>query len=69
MSKQSLGDTLSAITTLKEILGTMVIMPNYKTDPNNIGKPEYIGNIQKPILEGEIRELALKKLYTIIDTL
>lgn len=46
-------------------LGTMVIHPIENTNPDTF-KKEYIGSVQKPILEGENREKVLNKLVELI---
>lgn len=69
MSLDTNAAKLATITTLKEVLGTMVIMPNYQSDPHNIGSKTYLGNIQQPILDGDKREIALEKLTEYIRSL
>lgn len=61
--------TIQAIDTLKNLLGTMVIEPQYESDPNNIGKRVNVGSVQKPILEGKNREIALAKVIELVESL
>jgi len=66
---QNLESETSKIEMLIKALGTMVLEPQFETDPTQIGKKVFINNIQKPILEGKDREKVLNKLVTIIDKL
>ena len=50
---------------LIKALGTMVIHPIENTNPDTFQK-EYLGSVQKPILEGEDREKVLNKLVELI---
>lgn len=60
---------LEGIEKLIKALGTMVITPTYEADPNNIGKKNYIGPIQAPILEGANRKIVEDKLIELIKEL
>ena len=62
-------DRVLVIDSLKSLLGTMVLFPEFTSDPNNIGQKIHKGNIQKPILEGENRRLAEDKLMSILKDL
>lgn len=72
-------ETMSEIEILKlqkadclvKALGTMVVIPTYESDPENIGAKIYKGPIQQPILaEGsKLRTDALNKLNEIINSL
>jgi len=50
-------------------LGTMILMPEYESDPINIGKKKFLGNTQVPILMDKARERAEKKLIELIENL
>lgn len=65
----TLEEKLQVIETLKSALGTMVVEPNFISDPNNIGQKTYAGNIQKPILEGNDRSNVLQVLNSIINSI
>lgn len=60
---------IKAIDTLKSVLGTMVLMPKYRTDTNQIGNKIFEGNEQVPILMGKNRELVENKLIDLISRL
>ena len=59
-------ETTHKIEVLIKALGTMVMIPQYESDPNIIGsKKQYTGVIQTPILTGDQRtaiELTLLEL-------
>lgn len=54
---------------LIKALGTMVLEPQFESDPSQIGKKIFVNNIQKPILEGEDRKKVLNKLLEVIENL
>lgn len=58
-------DRTERIEQVIKALGTMVIHPIEETNPDTF-KKEYKGNVQKPILEGENREIVIKKLVELI---
>lgn len=60
---------LNSIELLIKALGTMVIFPSYEKDPTNIGKVNFTGPIQQPILVDSQREIALNKLTELINKL
>lgn len=70
-----MGDTtreekvIQGIETLVKVLGTMVVFPDYKSDPANIGVKIYAGNVQQPILLGSERDKAINKLVELINKL
>lgn len=60
---------LNSIDLVIKSLGTMVMIPEYESDPTNIGKKTYLGPVQQPILTGTYRELAIDKLAKLIAEL
>jgi len=60
---------MQSIETLVKVLGTMVVFPDYKSDPINIGVKIYSGNVQQPILIGSDRDKAINKLTELINKL
>lgn len=60
---------LQKIDCLVKALGTMVMIPEYESDPSQIGVKHFKGTIQQPILVGDNREEAIKKLTTVINSL
>lgn len=60
---------LNSIDLVIKALGTMVIFPQWESDPNNIGKKNFIGPIQQPILIDKDRDLAINKLLSLIQEL
>lgn len=54
---------------LIKALGTMVLMPQYESDPMVIGSKTYTGNLQLPILLGDNREIVENKLLELIKNL
>lgn len=51
-------------------LGTMVMKPQYETNPNEIGSKKYVGNTQMPIVEKEEhRDLILNKLLALVNSI
>lgn len=60
---------LQKIDCLVKALGTMVMIPNYEVDPNNIAKKQFAGSIQQPILVDAYRTLAMDKLSQVINSL
>lgn len=54
---------------LVKTLGTMVLMSEYSTSNLEIGKKEYVGNIQMPILTGSNRDIVINKLIELINKL
>lgn len=58
-------DKTNRIEQLIKALGTMVIHPIENTNPDTF-KKEYIGNVQKPILEGDDRAKVLNTLVNLI---
>lgn len=62
-------EELQAIDTLRSLLGTMVLMPKYKSDPNAIGSKVFEGNEQVPIIMGENRNIIEGKIMQMIKTL
>jgi hypothetical protein len=59
-------DKLKVIETIGKILGTAVEIPQYTSDPNNIGMKLYAGAVRTPLLEGvdrkEVLDLLLIKI-------
>ena len=47
----------------------MVMIPEYESDPSQIGVKNFKGTIQQPILLGDYRDTALKQLNTLITDL
>lgn len=63
-------ETYEAIDVLRTLLGTMVMLPKYKVDPNNIaGEPTIVSNNQHPIVEGKDREIVKNKMIELINML
>lgn len=60
---------LQKIDCLIKALGTMVMKPEYESDPNNIGSKLFKGSIQQPILLDNQREDALVKLNQLINSI
>lgn len=60
---------LQKIDCLVKAIGTMVMIPKYESDPNNIGAKVFAGTIQQPILQGDYRDTALDKLNELIKQL
>lgn len=56
------------IESLIKLLGTMVMFPIEKTNPDTFTK-EVIGNVQRPILEGEDREVVKEVLLGIVTSI
>lgn len=47
----------------------MVMIPEYESDPNQIGVKHFKGTIQQPILQKDSREAALNKITLLIQSL
>lgn len=62
-------EVIETIKALREVLATMVLMPEYTSDPNAIGTKTFKGNIQLPILQDKDREIAKTKLMELIASL
>ena len=67
--KEQHDKVLTSIDVLIKSLGTMVMIPKYESDPNNIGAKVFAGTIQQPILQGDYRDIALDKLNELIKQL
>lgn len=61
--------TAASVEQVIKALGTMVLVPQEQSDPNNIGQKIYGSPIQRPILEGEKREIVLNRLVDLIKQL
>ena len=61
---------LQKIDALVKCLGTMVMIPDYRTNPQDLvaGK-QFAGTIQQPILQGAYRDNTLSKLDELISQL
>lgn len=66
---KEVGEVVSSVEILVKALGTMVIIPEYTSDPNTIGKKIQTGSVQQPILVGVSRDKALTKLDQLIEQL
>lgn len=66
---QNQESNIGKIEMLIKALGTMVLEPQFESDPSQIGKKIFVNNIQKPILEGEDRKKVLNKLLEVIEKL
>ena len=55
--------------TLRTILGTMVMMPKFESDPGAIGKQVHAGTLQQPIVMGTNRDLIESKLIDLVKKL
>lgn len=65
----NVDDNVKVVEVLTRALGVMIMEPQYENDPANIGKKLYAGNIQKPILEGDNRQVVIDKLIETIKVL
>lgn len=61
--------TVKVIDSLKTVLGTMVMMPEYETNPEAIGQKIFKGNQQVPIVMGDSRKVVEDKLIELIKGL
>lgn len=59
---------VKAIDALRTVLGTMVIIPTEETDPNTFKKVS-LGSVQRPIIEGEDRNIVKNKLIELIKSI
>lgn len=55
------------IEVLIKVLGTMIIMPEYETGEDFVKR--HVGGVQRPILEGENRDTAIKVMSELISQL
>lgn len=62
-------ENVRVIEVLIKALGTMVMEPEYRQDPNNIGERYLVTTVQKPIFEGEDRKILTKKLLETVEQL
>lgn len=62
-------DKIQAIDALRTVLGTMVIIPMFKSDPNNIGSKVLESAHQYPIIEGEDRVKIKNKLIELVESI
>ena len=62
-------EVIASIEMVIKALGTMVIFPEYTSNPNEIGSSKYTGSIQQPILMGGDRQNAINKLNELISQL
>lgn len=60
---------IKAIDVLRTLLGTMVLKPEFKTDPNDITSKVLISNNQHPIVEGVERKVVLDKMIDLVKSL
>ena len=60
---------LQKIDCLVKATGSMIMIPEYESDPTQIGVKHFKGTIQQPILQGAYRETALAKLDEFIKQL
>ena len=60
---------INKVEVLIKALGTMVIFPQFEADPNNIGKKNFIGPVQQPILQDGDRKVVVDKLVELINKL
>ncbi len=58
-----------SIEVLIRALGTMVMEPEYRSDPNNVGQKILVTTVQKPIFEGEDRKIISDKLIELVKAL
>lgn len=63
------AEKIQKIEVLIKALGTMVIEPDIVSDPNNVGQQINRGPVQKPILQGSNREIAVNQLVSFIKSL
>lgn len=66
---QNVESNTSKIEIVIKALGTMVLEPQFESDPTQIGKRIFTTTIQKPIIEGEDRKKVLNKLIELVDKL
>lgn len=59
---------IKAIDVLKTVLGTMVLIPIMKTNPDTFTK-EAVGAVQRPIVEGDNRKVVEDKMLELIKSL
>ena len=57
------------IETLVKVLGTMVMKPQYESDPNVIGSKVFSGMLQVPIVSEEDRKIIEVKLLELVNQL
>lgn len=65
MSKE---EKIRAIDVLRTLLGTMVMFPVEITNPDTFQK-EVKGSVQRPIIEGEDRNIVKNKLIELIKSI
>lgn len=68
-NKRDSSDEVKRIDILIKALGTMVIVQDIQSDPNNIGQVINKGSIQVPILQDSNRKIAEDKLVQLIKSL
>lgn len=66
---ESTETKIQKVDTLIKALGTMVVKPEYTSDPTTIGKKTFTGSIQQPILQDTNRDIAEAKLIELIKQL
>lgn len=50
-------------------LAMMIDEPQFESNPEEIGKKQFVGVIRKPILEADNRKIVIEKLVKMIDSI
>lgn len=61
-------DKVDKVEVLIKLLGTMVMEPQYESDPTTIGKKHFTGSLQVPIIKDEnLRKVVTDKIMELVN--